>query len=59
MIAAQPIGGILADSPASRTERRNTSMPAAGLYPFVRLIEAGGGVYPEAERFLAGVKSER
>jgi hypothetical protein len=29
-----------------------------GLYPFVRLIEAGGGVYPEAERFIAGVKDE-
>lgn len=27
------------------------------LYPFARLIEAGGGVYPEAERFIAGVKS--
>jgi hypothetical protein len=31
---------------------------SAGLYPFVRLIEAEGGVYPEAERFLAGVKKE-
>jgi hypothetical protein len=29
-----------------------------GLYPFVRLIEAGGGVYREAERFLNGVKDE-
>jgi hypothetical protein len=29
---------------------------STGLYPFVRLIEAGGGVYPEAERFLADVK---
>lgn len=29
-----------------------------GLYPFVRLIEAGGGVYPGAEPFLAGVKSD-
>ena len=29
---------------------------STGLYPFVRLIEAAGGVYPEAERFLAGVK---
>lgn len=28
------------------------------LYPFVRLIEAGGAVYLEAERFLAGVKNE-
>lgn len=31
---------------------------STGLYPFVRLIEAGGGVYPEAEPFLAGVKSD-
>jgi hypothetical protein len=29
-----------------------------GLYPFVRLIEAGGGVYPEAERFIAALKDE-
>jgi len=29
-----------------------------GLYPFVRLIEAGGGIYPEAERFVAGVRTE-
>lgn len=31
---------------------------STGLYPFVRLIEAAGSVYPEAERFLAGVKSD-
>jgi hypothetical protein len=31
---------------------------ATGLYPFVRLIEAGGRVYPEADRFLATVKSD-
>jgi len=31
--------------------------PGSGLYPFVHLIEAGGGVYPEAERFLAGVRN--
>jgi len=31
---------------------------STGLYPFVRLIEAAGGVYPEAERFLTGVKSD-
>ena len=31
---------------------------STGLYPFVLLIEAGGGVYPEAERFLTGVKNE-
>jgi hypothetical protein len=29
-----------------------------GLYPFVRLVEAAGGVYPEAERFLTGVRRE-
>jgi hypothetical protein len=27
-----------------------------GMYPFVRLIEAGGSVYPEAEWFLDGVR---
>jgi len=31
---------------------------SSGQYPFVRLIEAAGGVYPEAERFLAEVKSD-
>jgi RepB DNA-primase from phage plasmid len=31
---------------------------STGLYPFVRLIETAGGVYPEAERFLAGLKSD-
>jgi hypothetical protein len=31
---------------------------STGLYPFVRLIEARGSVYPEAERFLTGVKDE-
>jgi hypothetical protein len=31
---------------------------ATGLYPFVRLIEVGGEVYPEAGRFLAAVKSD-
>jgi hypothetical protein len=29
-----------------------------GLYPFVRLVEAVGSIYPEAERFLAGVKND-
>jgi hypothetical protein len=32
--------------------------PRAGLYPFVRLIEAGGAVYPEAERFLDHIRRE-
>jgi hypothetical protein len=31
---------------------------STGLYPFVRLIEAAGGVYPAAGQFLAGVKSD-
>ncbi len=31
---------------------------SSGLYPFVRLIEAAGGVYPEAHCFLAGVRSD-
>jgi len=31
---------------------------STGLYPFVRLIEAAGSIYPEAARFLAGVKYE-
>ena len=30
---------------------------STGLYPFVRLIDAEGLVYPEAERFLACVKN--
>jgi hypothetical protein len=29
---------------------------STGLYPFVRLIEAAGSIYPEAVRFLSGVK---
>ena len=31
---------------------------STGLYPFVRLIEATGSAYREAERFLTGVKWE-
>lgn len=31
---------------------------STGLYPFVRLIEAAGEVYPQADRFLTGVKNE-
>jgi hypothetical protein len=31
---------------------------STGLYPFVRLIEAAGRVFPEAGRFLLGVKCE-
>jgi hypothetical protein len=29
-----------------------------GLYPFVHVVEAAGGVYPEAEQFLSGVRHE-
>jgi hypothetical protein len=32
--------------------------PATGLYPFVRLIEAAGQMYPEGERFLALVRQD-
>ncbi len=42
-----------------RNNRKTKYLDAnTGLYPFVRLIEAGGRVYPEAGRFLAGVKCE-
>jgi hypothetical protein len=41
------------------TNRKPRYLDAStGLYPFVRLIEAGGGVYLEAERFLAGVRGD-
>ena len=44
---------------AGFTNRKAKYLDAStGLYPYVRLIEAAGGVYPEAERFLAGVKSD-
>ncbi|MGA3261447.1 MAG: RepB family DNA primase [Bryobacteraceae bacterium] len=44
---------------AGLTNRKAKYLDAStGLYPFVRLIEAGGEVYPEAERFLAGVISD-
>jgi hypothetical protein len=43
---------------AGFTNRKAKHFDAStGLYPFVRLIEAGAGVYPAAERFLAEVKS--
>ena len=32
--------------------------PVTGLFPYVLLLEADGKVYPEAERFLAGVSAE-
>ncbi len=46
--------GRLAGFTNRKTKYLDTS---TGLYPFVRLIEAAGAFYPEAERFLAGVKS--
>jgi hypothetical protein len=55
VIAARPTGGIL----AGFTNRKAKYFDAStGLYPFVRLIEVTGGVYPDAERFLAAVKSD-
>jgi hypothetical protein len=43
---------------AGFTNRKTKYFDAStGLYPFVRLIEVAGGVYSEAERFLADVKS--
>jgi DNA primase RepB-like protein len=44
---------------AGFTNRKAKHLDAStGLYPYVRLIEATGGIYPEAERFLADVKSD-
>ena len=43
---------------AGFTNRKLKYLDAStGLYPFVRLIEAGGVIYPDAEQFLADVKS--
>src|SRR6202023_1510634 len=44
---------------AGFTNRKAKYLDAStGLYPYVRLIEASGSVYPEADRFLAGVKND-
>jgi hypothetical protein len=44
---------------AGFTNRKAKYLDASSaFYPFVRLIEAGGEVYPEADRFLTGVKNE-
>jgi hypothetical protein len=44
---------------AGFTNRKAKYLDAStGLYPFVRLIEAEGRVYPEADRFLAVVKND-
>lgn len=37
--------------------KRKYCDPQTGLHPFVKLVEAGGTVYREAERFLADVRS--
>ena len=41
---------------ANRKRRHCDSV--TGLYPFVLLLEAGGHVYPEAERFLTDISTE-
>jgi hypothetical protein len=46
--------GRLAGFANRKAKHRDTP---TGLYPYVHLIEADGGVYPEAGRFLAGVKA--
>jgi hypothetical protein len=43
---------------AGFTNRKPKYRGADGLYPFVRVVEAAGGTYPEADRFLAGVRRE-
>lgn len=44
---------------AGFTNRKSKYVDAStGLYPFVRLIEAAGGIYPEAKRFLIGLKND-
>jgi hypothetical protein len=44
---------------AGYTNRKARHRDAAtGLHPFVLLLEADGSVYPEAERFVAGVAAE-
>jgi hypothetical protein len=44
---------------AGFTNRKAKYLDAGtGLYPFVRLIEAEGRVYPQADRFLDGVKND-
>ncbi len=52
----------MSESENANSRRKNRKVKyvdaSTGLYPFVRLIEAGGGVYPEAERFLTGVHDE-
>ena len=43
---------------AGFTNRKPKHQGPDGLFPFVRVIEATGATYPEAERFLSGVRRE-
>ncbi len=43
---------------AGFTNRKQSRQLADGRFPFVRLIEATGASYPEAERFVNGVRKE-
>ena len=44
---------------AGFTNRKEKYVSEAGVYPFVKLIEASGLVYPEGARFIAAVAAER
>jgi hypothetical protein len=41
---------------AGFTNQKEKHRQASGLFPYVRLTEAAGGVYPRAETFLSGVE---
>jgi hypothetical protein len=43
---------------AGFTNRKPKYLGPDGLFPFVRVIEATGATYPEAERFLASVRHD-
>jgi hypothetical protein len=43
---------------AGFTNRKPKYQGPDGLFPFVRVIEASGATYPEAERFLVGVRRD-
>lgn len=44
---------------AGFTNRKPKYMSEAGLFPFVRLIDAPGLAYPEGERFAAAISAQR
>ena len=44
---------------AGFTNRKAKYMKESGLFPFVRLIEARGVVYPEGERFAEAISAQR